>query len=280
MAESYHHVSRRDRDKEAFSDSLAYAYTSAQDKLRALRTIHKLSTKTLENYLHELKQHHYEKLKTLSEEEKAEYQRYGQAIKDVYHNPEAKDYFIKGKALGKVLDEEEEMYVHREDVRRGSSEMILIYLIIIFEEFITNVLISLFRKRPEILRSSKNGISYPEAFRYNTIGDLLNAIGDKVVESQVGSDIEDLGVYLKSTLKLDVTKRDDWKQFKEYFYRRHMIVHSYGDPDPKYIVKTGYSGPLDWMEVSKEYLEQGFTIFESYLDALTDEFSEKFINQK
>jgi hypothetical protein len=278
MAENYHRVSRRDRDKEAFTDSLAFANTTAKDKLRALRTIHQLSTKTLEDYMAILKNLHFAKLNKLSDEEKAEYERYGSAVLDVYHNPNAKDYFIKGKELKKMLDEEEEMYVHRQDVRRGLTEMILIYLIIIFEEYTTNVLISLFRKKPEILQSAKNSISYQEAFKYQSMGDLLNAIGEKVVESQVGSDIEELGKYLKSSLKLDVTNRDDWKQFKEYFYRRHMIVHSYGYPDPKYIEKTGYSGPLDWMEVSNEYLKQGFTIFDSYIDILTQRFSQKFSN--
>jgi hypothetical protein len=59
-----------------------------------------------------------------------------------------------------MINKETKMYNDRENVRRASKEMILVYLIIVFEEFLTNILVSLYRKRPELLKSSKKSITY------------------------------------------------------------------------------------------------------------------------
>jgi hypothetical protein len=54
------------------------------------------------------------------------------------------------------------MYHNREHIRRASKEMMLVYLIIIFEEFLTNLMRSLFRKRHDMFRFSTRGVLYGE----------------------------------------------------------------------------------------------------------------------
>ncbi len=273
--EDFRILQQRDRENETFPEAVSYIHTAAKDKLRALDKILELSTETVEGYLQVLKDHHQAKLLTLSPDDKIEYSKYCEAIPITYYDPNKRIMIKPSEALNKMIDDEEEMYVHREGMRRGLSEMILVYLIIIFEEYISNLLISLFRKQPEILKPSEKGVTYKEAFRCKSLSELLTSIGQKVVESQVGSNIEDLGAYLNKPHGLDLKKREDWNQFKEYFYRRHVVVHNYGIPDHKYIERTGYTGAIQWLEVSKDYLETGFNIFNSYIDLLTAHFMEK-----
>lgn len=167
--------------------------------------------------------------------------------------------------VAKVLHKETEMYTMRENIRRSSREMILVYLITIFEEFLSNVLKNLFMKRPEILKSSEKKVSYQEAFQCKTLNELLKHISEKEVKDLIGYDIEEFGKYLSKTHHLDLTKHKEWKQFKEFFYRRHAIIHNYGFPDSKYIFKTGYKGNKDaWLETDKRYLDNAFRIFKEY----------------
>ena len=153
-----------------------------------------------------------------------------------------------------MIHKETEMYNHRENIRMASKEMILVYLIIVFEEFLTNLLASLFRKRPESLKYSQKSISYEEAFQYDSLSDLLGAISRREVDTEINSGIDNLGKYLSDKFRLMLHKRSDWKQFKEYFYRRNIITHNYGYPNATYIQKTGFKGPIDWLEVDNNYL--------------------------
>jgi hypothetical protein len=143
--------------------------------------------------------------------------------------------------------------------------MILVYPITIFEEFLSNVLKNLFTKRPEILKSSEKKVSYQEAFQCKTLNELVKHISEKEVKEKIGYDIEYLAEYLSDKFGLDLRKLKDWKQFKEFFYRRHAIIHNYGFPDSKYILKTEYRGNKDeWLETDKQYLDNAFRIFAEY----------------
>lgn len=106
--------------------------------------------------------------------------------------------------VAKVLHKETEMYTMRENIRRSSREMILVYLITIFEEFLSNVLKNLFMKRPEILKSSEKKVSYQEAFQCKTLNELLKHISEKEVKDLIGYDIEEFGKYLSKTHHLDL----------------------------------------------------------------------------
>jgi hypothetical protein len=106
--------------------------------------------------------------------------------------------------------------------------------------------------------------------------ELLGAISRREVETEINSDIDHLGKYLSDKFSLMLNNRSDWKQFKEHFYRRNIIVHNYGYPNLIYIRKTGYKGPIDWLEIDNQYLEDAFSIFELYSIELKRFFSSKY----
>jgi hypothetical protein len=268
-------IEKQQEYRESFLESLQNYHTRIQDKIRALRAVNHLSSPVLEDYLRNLKNENQQKIFRLNSEEMKEYQLYNQTIK----NPDAIPYQTKNRKVARVIFEETEMYHHREKVRRASNEMMLVYLIIIFEEYLTDTLTALFRKKPSILKTSQKSITYEEAFKYRNLTELLNSIGRKIVDSEIGSDIEELGKYL-NWLSITVNTREDWDQFKEHFYRRNVIVHNSGYPDSKYIQKTGYRGPIDWLEVDNKYLKTAFDIFESYSDELRNLFENEYGKKK
>ena len=124
---------------------------------------------------------------------------------------------------------------------------------------------------------SKKNITYEEAFQYGSLNELLKVISNKEVKSLIGSDIEELNKYMTEIFKLDLSRRRDWTEFKERFYRRNIVVHNYGYPDSVYIAKTSLKGNKDdWIEISNRYLDASFIMFENYSKVITHFFYHKF----
>jgi hypothetical protein len=82
---------------------------------------------------------------------------------------------------------------------------------------------------PKSLGRKKNA-TYEEILGYKTIEQLKDRIIGKEVESIVGHDIEciinnDLIKDLKLDLELN-GKKSDLLQIREFFYRRHIVIHN------------------------------------------------------
>ena len=214
----------------------------------------------------------------LPQKAKSEYDSLGMEIVASSHESiETDNLNIEDPIVAKVMLEETKLYNHREHIRRSSKEMILIYLITIFEEFLDNLLSSLFRKRPEILKSSQRSITYQEAFQYADLYELLKVGSKREARSVIDLDVDKLGKYLSTKFKLNLNQRRDWDQFKEFFYRRHIIVNNYGYPDSIYIAKIKRKVHDDeWLEIENTYLAKAFDIFEKYSNYISGFFDKKY----
>jgi hypothetical protein len=96
----------------------------------------------------------------------------------------------------------------------------------------------------------------------------------------VESSIEDLNDRLEKRFHLYLSKRKDWPKFKEFFYRRNIVVHNYGVPNSTYIKKTKFKGEKNyWLEIDNTYINEAFKIFESYANEIADFFSKKYGHQ-
>jgi|SRR5215217_9308279 hypothetical protein len=85
---------------------------------------------------------------------------------------------------------------------------------------------------------------------------------------------------LEKRFHLNLDKRKDWPKFKEFFYRRHIIVHNYGIPDAKYIEKTKFKGEKnDWLEIDITYINEAFSTFENYANKISHFFAKKYGHQ-
>lgn len=194
-------------------------------------------------------------------------------------------YKTENPKISKLLDEETEMYHNREDIRRALKEMMMVYLVIIFEEFLTNVLSALFRKRHDVFRSSGKSIEYVEVLEHSDIYELVKTMSKNEAKDVVESGIVILNKYLKKRFHLYLDKRDDWRDFKEIFHRRNIVVHNYGVPDTIYIKETKsqrkFKGKkVDWLEINDQYIDKAFDMFGSYSHDIMHFFGEKYGQKK
>ncbi|HEU4445887.1 MAG TPA: hypothetical protein VFR94_14525 [Nitrososphaeraceae archaeon] len=156
-----------DDKNESFSSLLPRYYTALTDKILALRIINAMSSNMFDDFLSLTKDKFDKKVESsLSPEDKIEYLfKMGRGILALV----GWGYKTENPKISKLLDEETEMYHNREDIRRALKEMMLVYLVIIFEEFLTNVLSALFRKRHDVFRSSRKSIEYVEVLEHSDI---------------------------------------------------------------------------------------------------------------
>jgi hypothetical protein len=269
----------RSNDKsESFTSLLTFYHTSLKDKIRALRVINELSSKVLDGHLQSLNEEIDQKVAKLPRKVRSEYD--GVEIEMLASAGESiriHDINIEHHRVAKIIEEETEMYNHREHIKRSSKKMILIYIIIIFEEFLANVLSTLLRKRREFLKSSRKSIIYQEPFQYLNLSQLLKASSNKEARSIIELDIDKLAEYLYTKFKFSLTQRTDWNKFKEFFYRCHVIIHYYGYLDPVYLAKTKHKVHEDeWLEIDNVYLAKAFDIFEKYSDQVAVFFDKKY----
>jgi hypothetical protein len=271
-------IYRSNNKSESFTSLLSFHHTSLKDKISALRVINELSSKVLDGHLQSLIEDMDQKIAKLPKKAKSEYDSLGvEMLASSSQSIEIDDINIEQPKVAEIIEQEAEMYNHREHIRRSSKEMILVYLIIIFEEFLSNLLSTLLRKRPEILKSSHKSITYKEAFQYLDLYELLKVSSKKEAQSIIDLDIDKLGEYLSTKFKFNLNQRTDWNQFKEFFYRRHVIVHNYGYPDSTYVAKTKYKVHEDeWLEIDNTYLTKAFDIFEKYSDQISVFFDKKY----
>ena len=270
-------IHRRKDKSESIHSLLSYNHTLLKDKIHALRVINELSSKVLESHLRSINEEMDQRVARLPIVAKSEYDSIGMEMLALSEDPIETDHVkIEHPIVAKIILEETKMCNHREHIRRSSKEMILIYLIVIFEEFLAIVLSTLFRKRPEILKSQKT-IAYQEGLSHVDLYELLKTASKGKARSVTELDIDKLGEYLSKKFKFSLSQRTDWEQFKEFFYRRHVAVHNYGYPDSIYIAKIKRKvDENEWLEIDNTYLSKAFNIFEKYSKYISVFFDKKY----
>jgi len=159
--------------------------------------------------------------------------------------------------------------------------MSLVFLIVIFEDFLQQILTISYRKKPEALRSCQKRLSYEELLKFGDISDVKEGIIEKET-GIVNEDIETIREYVQKKFGIDISvlssenrqklhalaskifktnKPYNWVDFKERFYRRNVIIHNSGIPNKIYRQKTGYQGNNEELNVSTEYLNESLALF-------------------
>lgn len=138
--------------------------------------------------------------------------------------------------------------------------MSLIYLVADYEAFLQRMLKISFLKKPEILKTCQKNVTYEELLNYQNIDDVKELIIEKEL-SIINEDIETVSQYFEEKFNLKISEFVDWKNFKERFYRRNIILHNLGMPNRLYRLKTGYKGKNRLMVVSKRYLGESIDLF-------------------
>lgn len=178
--------------------------------------------------------------------------------------------------------------------------MSLVFLVVIFEDFVQKILTINYRKKPEALRSCQKRLTYEELLKFQDFSDMKERIIEKETEI-VNEDIETIREYVQKKFGIDISvpSFEDgeklhaiaseifqtripyrWVDFKERFYRRNVIIHNSGIPNKIYRQKTGYKGNNDELTVSTDYLNESLALFWEVGFNIGLTFEEKFMESK
>lgn len=148
-------------------------------------------------------------------------------------------------------------------------EMTLIYLVILFENFLAHLLRMSFAKRPEVLRSYSNKtMSYQELMDCSDEGKIGSRMIEKVVDEIMRQCIDDIvHKHLDQRFHCGLEQNPKWNKFREIFYRRNMIVHNDGLPNSVYRVEINPRVHTR-LAVDKRYLDDAFKVFRSFAKAI------------
>ena len=256
----------------------SFHYTGFTDKLEAIKLIHNIASNPLTDYLEKIKREIKKEANQLTGEERNHYLEYELSLAMMNFSDKGETIEINNKRVSDLIERETIMYNHRENVRIFFGNMLLTQTVIIFKEFLEKILETVFFQRPEILRtkSPNKNIRYEQLIKSKDMNELFYMIAKKEAESILKMDIDDIGKHISEVFKLNLSKRKDWSNFKEVFYRRNIIVHNNGYPNSIYIQKTGYSGNLfEKLNADEDYLENIQQLIKKYAKDIY-----QFINKK
>lgn len=250
-------------------------YNNFKNDLNIISELNKVLPKQIEKYAKAKKRERNKAIKNLNQIEKSEFYKTLEMLSSI------KEKKVKAKITkSKVLDIIHELFyspIFENRFKIFIRQMSLVYLITEFESFLEWNIASTFRHKPEILKSKGKHISYEEMLNHKKVSDLIEYLIEKEIKQVLNLDIEEINSYLKKTFKgIDLAKIKDWNDFKECFYRRHLIVHNNGMIDKKYCIKTGYSGKLTSLTVDEDYLNNCLKLFEKYSEKIYKFFKKKF----
>ena len=162
-----------------------------------------------------------------------------------------------------LLDEYQEVdYLHRKIERsipksQHLMNMTHIYLMALFEGFNKQFFYRLLSNKPEIMKKKEKTISYEVLFRFNSYDDLYKYLAEIETDKFGWMDIDKFSKELSKGFNIQIDKEFKlWKDLREKYYRRNVIVHNNGKISELYIKK---------MNLPEEKLNQSLICDESYL---------------
>lgn len=78
---------------------------------------------------------------------------------------------------------------------------------------------------------------------------------EKKIKKKLGKlvNVDKLHEFMKNRFKVDISTFSKWADFREAFYRRHIIVHNHGIYDEQYLKKTHYAASLIGTEIKTDF---------------------------
>lgn len=152
-------------------------------------------------------------------------------------------------------------------------EMILVYLIAQFETFLEFLLKTIYLIKPEALKSDKKSILYSDLLE--NVENVNQYLAEVEAKKMLKLNIDDLARKLDEFVKIDLTKNDSWTKFREYFYRRNLIVHNNAIPDKEYNKKTN-NKTIGRVDTSDKYLKESFEIFNKFAILISSHLIKKY----
>ncbi|PJC49756.1 MAG: hypothetical protein CO032_08295 [Nitrosopumilales archaeon CG_4_9_14_0_2_um_filter_34_16] len=211
--------------------------------------------------------------KQMTKKDRQEYSRW---IKWTKTPPEKQRRFTTTKLVSIIFQANMDLFLHQNRFEIFLREMSLVYLITEFEEFLKDIVTAAIIIEPKILKKSGKSIDFHEILSTKDRDTLIDVMREKEVKSLINGDIDEIAAYLKKQFKIDLSSHKDWNQFKERFYRRHILIHNSLKPDKKYRAKSGYKGKEHQLSITNFYLKRSITLYKKFAKHITNEMIKKF----
>lgn len=182
-------------------------------------------------------------------------------------------FTMKNKKVAETLEKTFDSIQISKLIENNIFETSLIYLITTFEAFLKDTFKIELKNDLRLLSSNKE-MTHGEILKSKSLDELKDKILEKESEGLMDKDIEKLGKKLAEDFKIHLTGKDNWKDFTERFYRRHVIVHNNSVPDEKYRFFT--KSNTQELKTDQKYILKSVELFGEYSKEITQTFRKHF----
>lgn len=139
------------------------------------------------------------------------------------------------------------MYEFANDQQEVAYRMTHVFIISIYEAFIKNAFKIVLKQKPSLLVSKNKSLRTIKALSGDELKNLINLRLDNI------ANVDCLYDFMKNKFKVDLSTFPEWSDFREGFYRRHVIVHHHGIFSKKYQTNTSCSASLIGTEIKSNF---------------------------
>jgi len=195
------------------------------------------------------------------------------------NDSDSKTFEFSSQKVFDAIFNSQENFIFEGRFQRFVKVNSLIFLVSEFEYFLKRTLDLTFSITPEILKTKSKTIDY-ESLIDTEPESVLHKILDKELDEIMLKDIQDLSKYLENTFNLFLKKQKTWDEFKERFYRRHILIHNRGQIDKKYNEKTSQDHDFHYLTVNEKYFKKSIKLFDDYSILITNFLKDKFSSKE
>jgi hypothetical protein len=149
-------------------------------------------------------------------------------------------------------------YLEYEQIVHLIRDMSLVYLVSQFESFLQLMISITLQKTPGPIM--EKSITLKQLTGCKSIKEAKRQIIEKEIHDVKLTSPDEADDYFSRKFGVRLSALPSWSDFKERFYRRHVLIHRLGVPDQKYLVKTGRKRVRE-LGVSKNYLATSVKLF-------------------
>lgn len=269
-----HLLIKANRRKRTKKETISSALHHFQVDVYILKELNKTIPKALKE-IEESERSKVNKMKqTLSGNDKKEFSRFMKWNE----NPITKrrQFATTSTKLRDIIQKITETFINGSRYESFIKEMSLVYLITSFEEFLDNLLNSIYSIKPVSLKGGSEQMSYDEIIDAKNHEELIDKMIRKKIKGLMEQGFDDINKDLKRYFHLDLSKNYDYDKFKERFYRRNILIHNNLYPDEQYRDLTGYKGKFVRLGITDIYLQRSYSLFSRYATQITDHMLLKF----
>lgn len=117
---------------------------------------------------------------------------------------------------------------------------IFIYFFALFEGFLKDFLVEIYKSLPNLMKSSKHA-SYEQILNNSSISEIKDFLANELVQEIGYKDIDEIRLFFLKKFQVKLEKFGEWESFREDYYIRNIFVHNGGKASDIFVKKVNSS---------------------------------------